>query len=111
MAESTQNWQPILQAARALTAAEQTLFARISVYEWIWRRYSRAEHGRRASTPTFRDTISNATGGPPSACGNLSSGLTVATISSPTNHQADRGTYTAVGLNLSSWAVDSRGST
>jgi hypothetical protein len=70
MAEDIQNWRLILQAARALTAAtEQTPFTRISVYQRIWRRHSRAEHDRPSLDPTFQGMTSNATGGPPSACG------------------------------------------
>jgi hypothetical protein len=69
MPEDIQNWRLILQAARALTAAGQTPFTRISVYQWIWRRHSRAEHDRPSLDPTFQGMTSNATGGPPSACG------------------------------------------
>jgi hypothetical protein len=69
MAGTIHNWRLILQAARALTAAGQTPFTRISVYQWIWRRYPRAEHDRPSLDPTFQGMIGNATGGPSSACG------------------------------------------
>ena len=54
MPEGTENWRLILQAARALTAAGQTPFTRISVYEWIWRRYPQGTHDRPSLDPTFR---------------------------------------------------------
>lgn len=63
------NWKLILDAARALTAAGQTPFTRISVYEWIWRRHPREQHDRPSLDPTFQGMIKNATGGPPSAGG------------------------------------------
>ena len=69
MAGNTHNWRLILQAARALTAAGQTPFTRISVYQWIWRRYPRAEHDRPSLDPTFQGMTRNSAGGPPSACG------------------------------------------
>ena len=69
MTENSENWRLILQAARALTAAGQAPFTRQSVYKWIWRRYSRADHDRPSLDPTFQGMIKNATGGPPSACG------------------------------------------
>lgn len=64
-----QNCRLIVAAARALTAAGQTPFTRIRVYEWIWARYERREHDRPSLDPTFQGMISNAPGGPPSACG------------------------------------------
>jgi hypothetical protein len=69
VAEGTENWRLILEAARALTVAGQTPFSRISVYEWIWRRHARADHDRPSLDPTFQGMVSNATGGPPSAVG------------------------------------------
>lgn len=63
------NWELILQAARALTDAEQTPFTRQSVYEWIWRRHRREDHDRPSLDPTFQGMIKNAPGGPPSPCG------------------------------------------
>jgi len=63
------NWKLILDAARALTAAGQAPFTRISVSEWIWRRYPREHHDRPSLDPTFQGMIKNATGGPPSAGG------------------------------------------
>lgn len=69
MPENVQNWRLIQQAARALTAAGQTPFTRISVYQWIWRRYPQADHDRPSLDPTFQGMTKNATGGPPSACG------------------------------------------
>jgi hypothetical protein len=69
MAEDTRNWRLIFQAAQALTAAGQTPFTRISVYQWIWRRYPRTDHDRPSLDPTFQGMTTNAPGGPPSACG------------------------------------------
>ncbi|WP_424529021.1 DUF7669 domain-containing protein [Sphaerisporangium viridialbum] len=69
MAEGTENWRLILQAARALTTAGQTPFTRIAVYEWIWARYLHRDHDRPSLDPTFQGVISNAPGGPPSAGG------------------------------------------
>jgi hypothetical protein len=69
VADGLPNWQLILQAARALTDAEQAPFTRQSVYEWIWRRYPRKDHDRLSLDPTFQGMIKNAPGGPPSACG------------------------------------------
>jgi Swt1-like HEPN len=63
------NWRLILDAARALTAAGQTPFTRIRVYQWIWRRYPRDDHDRPSLDPTFQGMVRNATGGPPSAGG------------------------------------------
>lgn len=63
------NWELILQGARALTDSEQVPFTRQSVYEWIWRRYSREDHDRPSLDPTFQGMIRNAPGGPPSQCG------------------------------------------
>jgi hypothetical protein len=69
MAEGTENWRLILEAARALTAAGQAPFTRISVYEWIWRRYPRSSHDRPSLDPTFQGMIRGATGGPKSLAG------------------------------------------
>jgi hypothetical protein len=69
MTEGTENWRLILEAARALTAAGQTPFTRISVYEWIWRRYPRDAHDRPSLDPTFQGMVRKATGGPASAAG------------------------------------------
>lgn len=63
------NWRLIADAATALTAAGQTPFTRQAVYEWIWKRYTRAEHDRPSLDPTFQGMVKNATGGPPSAGG------------------------------------------
>jgi hypothetical protein len=41
VAEKSQNWRLILEAAQALTAPGQPPFTRLNVYEWIWRRYPR----------------------------------------------------------------------
>lgn len=68
MAEGTENWRLILEAARALTAAGQAPFTRISVYEWIWRRYPRS-HDRPSLDPTFQGMVGGATGGPKSRAG------------------------------------------
>lgn len=68
-ADDLPNWKLILDAARALTAAGQAPFTRISVYEWIWRRYPREQHDRPSLDPTFQGMIKNATGGPTSAGG------------------------------------------
>jgi hypothetical protein len=54
VAEGTENWRLVLQAARALTTAGQTPFTRIAVYEWIWARYVRRDHDRPSLDPTFR---------------------------------------------------------
>jgi hypothetical protein len=69
MAANTNNWHLILQAARALTTAGQTPFTRIGIYQWIWRRYSRAQHDRPSLDPTFQGMTRNSPGGPSSACG------------------------------------------
>ena len=69
MTENTYNWRLILSAAQSLTSAGQTPFTRISVYQWIWRRYPRAEHDRPSLDPTFQGMTKNSAGGPPSACG------------------------------------------
>lgn len=69
MTEQTENWRLILTAAKALTAAGQTPFTRISVYEWIWRRYPRSSHDRPSLDPTFQGMIRGATGGPKSLAG------------------------------------------
>src|SRR5258708_4732378 len=67
--DGTENWRLILGAARALTAAGQSPFTRISVYEGIWRRYPRGEHDRPSLDPTFQGMIRNAPGGPASSAG------------------------------------------
>lgn len=69
VAEDSPNWRLILEAARALTATGQSPFTRISVYQWIWRRYPREAHDRPTLDPTFQSMIRNAAGGPPSVCG------------------------------------------
>lgn len=69
MTEGTENWRLILEAARALTAAGQTPFTRLGVYQWIRRRYPRSEHDRPSLDPTFQGMTRNATGGPRSAGG------------------------------------------
>lgn len=69
MAYGTENWRLILEAARALTAAGQAPFTRISVYEWIWRRYPQASHDRPSLDPTFQGMVRGATGGPKSLAG------------------------------------------
>jgi hypothetical protein len=50
----TENWRLILEAAGALTAAGQSPFTRVSVYEWIWRRYPRSVHDRPSLDPVFQ---------------------------------------------------------
>src|SRR5437667_7719593 len=67
--DQTENWRLILEAARALTAAGQSPFTRVSVYEWIWRRYPRSEHGRPSLDPVFQGMVQNAPGGPVSSAG------------------------------------------
>jgi hypothetical protein len=69
MAGKTENWRLIFEAAQALTAAGQTPFTRISIYEWIWQRYPRSSHDRPSLDPTFQGMVSNATGGPKSLIG------------------------------------------
>jgi hypothetical protein len=54
MPENPPNWQLILQAARALTAAGQTPLTRISIYQWIWRRYRARSMTGPAWTPPCR---------------------------------------------------------
>ena len=79
----------ILEAARALTAAGQTPFARISVYQWIWRRYSQADHTRPSLDPTFQGMTKNAAGGPPAHAEHRSSAPTAAATywpNSPPSH-------------------------
>jgi hypothetical protein len=63
------NWQLILAAACALTAAGNTPFSRIDVFEWIWERFPRSEHERGALDPTFQGMIDMATRAPRSPCG------------------------------------------
>jgi hypothetical protein len=67
--DGTENWRLILEAARELTAAGQSPFTRVSVYEWIWRRYPRGEHDRPSLDPVFRGMIRNAPGGLASSAG------------------------------------------
>jgi hypothetical protein len=67
--DGTENWRLILEAARALTAAGQSPFTRVSVYEWIWRRYPRSVHDRPSLDPVFQGMVGNAPGGPASAAG------------------------------------------
>jgi hypothetical protein len=62
MAGDIQNLRLILQAARALTVAGQAPFTRISAYQWIWRRYPRARHGRPSLDPTFQGMTRDSTG-------------------------------------------------
>jgi hypothetical protein len=69
LAEGTENWRLILEAARALTLAGQAPFTRQTVYQWIWKRHPRDDHDRPSLDPTFQGMISNAPGGPPSAVG------------------------------------------
>lgn len=69
MAKTAQNWRLILEAAQALTASGQAPFTRVSVYEWIWRRYPRTEHDRPSLDPVLQGMVSNAPGGPSSAGG------------------------------------------
>lgn len=59
----------IRAGAKALTAAGQTPFTRIAIYQWIWERYPASKHGRPSLDPTFQGMIRNAPGGPPSAGG------------------------------------------
>jgi hypothetical protein len=61
--DGTENWRLILEAARALTAAGQSPFTRVSVYEWIWRRYPRSVHDRPSLDPVFQGMVRNAPGG------------------------------------------------
>ena len=67
--DGTENWRLILEAARALTAAGQSPFTRVSVYEWIWRRYPRGGHDRPSLDPVFQGMVRNAPGGPVSSAG------------------------------------------
>lgn len=67
--DGTENWRLILEAARALTAAGQSPFTRVSVYEWIWRRYPRSAHDRPSLDPVFQGMVRNAPGGPTSSAG------------------------------------------
>lgn len=67
--DGTENWRLILEAARALTAAGQSPFTRVSVYEWIWRRYPRSGHDRPSLDPVFQGMVRNAPGGPASSAG------------------------------------------
>ena len=46
LAEGTENWRLILEAARALTLAGQAPLTRQTVYQWIWKRHSRDDHDR-----------------------------------------------------------------
>jgi len=67
--DGTENWRLILEAARALTAVGQSPFTRVSVYEWIWRRYPRGVHDRPSLDPVFQGMVRNAPGGPASSAG------------------------------------------
>jgi hypothetical protein len=67
--DGTENWRLILEAARALTAAGQSPFTRVSVYEWIWRRYPRSVHDRPGLDPVFQGMVRNAPGGPAGSAG------------------------------------------
>jgi hypothetical protein len=67
--DGTENWRLILEAARALTAAGQSPFTRVSVYEWIWRRHPRNVHDRPSLDPVFQGLVRNAPGGPASSAG------------------------------------------
>lgn len=69
MIVGTQNWRLILAAVRALTAAGQSPFSRIAVYQWIWSRHPQADHDRPTLDPIFQGMIENAPGGPPSSGG------------------------------------------
>lgn len=64
MPERAENWRLILEAAHSLTDAGQAPFTRISVYEWIWRRYPQSSHDRPSLDPTFQGMVKGATGGP-----------------------------------------------
>jgi hypothetical protein len=52
--EGTQNWRLILEAARALTAASQAPFSRLTLYQWIWARFPAGTTTAPASTPPSR---------------------------------------------------------
>ena len=67
--DGTENWRLILEAAGALTAAGQSPFTRVSVYEWIWRRYPRSVHDRPSLDPVFQGMVGNAPGGTVGAAG------------------------------------------
>ena len=67
--DGTENWRLILEAAWALTAAGQSPFTRVSVYEWIWRRYPRSVHDRPSLDPVFQGMVRNAPGGTVGAAG------------------------------------------
>jgi hypothetical protein len=69
MTMGTENWRLIVAAARALTAAGQSPFSRIAVYQLIWSRHLRADHDRPTLDPTFQGMVENAPGGPQSAGG------------------------------------------
>ena len=69
VADGTENWRLMLEAARALTAGGQTPFTRIRVYEWIWRRYPQSRRDRPSLDPTFQGMVRGATGGPKSLAG------------------------------------------
>lgn len=69
MAERVENWRLILEAARSLTDSGQAPFTRISVYEWIWRRYPQSSHDRPSLAPAFQGMVKGATGGPRSLAG------------------------------------------
>lgn len=67
--DGAENWRLILEAARALTAAGQSPFTRVSVYQWIWRSYPRSVHERPSLDPVFQGMVRNAPGGPASSAG------------------------------------------
>lgn len=69
MAERAENWRLILEAASSLTDAGQSPFTRMSVYQWIWRRYPQSSHDRPSVDPTFQGMVKGATGGPRSLAG------------------------------------------
>ena len=82
--DGTENWRLILEAARALTAAGQSPFTRVSVYEWIWRRYPRSAHDRPSLDPVFQGMVRNAPGQPPVPRGRPWPGSTAASTPWPT---------------------------
>lgn len=67
--DGSENWRLILEAARALTAAGQSPFTPVGVYEWIWRRYPCSVHDRPSLDPVFQGMVRNAPGGPASSVG------------------------------------------
>ncbi len=61
------NPELLLDAARTLAARGLTPFSRIDVYRELWKTHP--DRGRGSLDPTFQGMISNAPGGPSSACG------------------------------------------